>query len=43
MRKIYFFNPLTASKEEEEYNDWYNLSGLRETYSTQLNLAMSMC
>lgn len=43
MRKIYFFNPLTATPEEEEFNDWYNLSGLRQTYSTQINLAMSMC
>lgn len=42
-RKKYFFNPLTASKEEEEFNDWYNLQGLRHNYSTALNLAMSLC
>lgn len=43
MRKKYFFNPITASKEEESFNDWYNLSGLRNTYSTQLSLSMSLC
>ena len=43
MRKQYFFNPITATKEEDEFNDWYNLTGLRDTYSTQLNLSMSLC
>ena len=42
-RKKYFFNPLTASTEEEEFNDWYNLSGLRHNYSTALNLSMGLC
>ena len=43
MRKKYFFNPLTASSKEEEFNDWYHLTGLRDTYSTQINLAMGLC
>lgn len=43
MRKKYFFNPLTATPEEEEFNDWYNLTGLRNTFSTQLNLSMGLC
>lgn len=43
MRKNYFFNPLTATLKEESFNDWYQLEGLRDTYSTQLSLAMSMC
>lgn len=42
-RKKYFFNPLTCTKEEEEFNDWYNLTGLRNNYSTALNLNMSLC
>lgn len=42
-RKKYFFNPLTATKEEEEFNDWYNLQGIRHNYSTALNLAMGLC
>lgn len=42
-RKKYFFNPLTASKEEEEFNDWYNLQGIRHNYSTALNLSMGLC
>lgn len=42
-RKKYFFNPLTATKEEEDFNDWYNLQGLRHNYSTALNLSMGLC
>lgn len=42
-RKKYFFNPLTATKEEEEFNDWYNLQGIRHNYSTALNLTMGLC
>lgn len=42
-RKKYFFNPLTATKEDEEFNDWYNLFGIRNNYSTGLNLAMGLC
>lgn len=42
-RKKYFFNPLNYTKEEEEFNDWYNLTGLRNNYSTALNLNMSLC
>lgn len=43
MRKMYFFNPITATKEQEEFNDWYNLTGLRDTFSTQISLTMSLC
>lgn len=42
-RKKYFFNPLTCTKEEDEFNDWYNLTGLRNNYSTALNLNMALC
>lgn len=42
-RKKYFFNPLTATQEEDEFNDWYNLQGIRHNYSTALNLSMGLC
>lgn len=42
IRKKYFFNPITASKEEEEYNDWYNLSGLRNNFSTGISLGIAL-
>ena len=42
-RKKYFFNPLNVSKEEEEFNDWYNLTGLRDSFLTAISLNMSLC
>lgn len=42
-RKKYFFNPLTATKEEDEFNDWYNLLGVHHNFSTGLNLSMGLC
>lgn len=42
-RKNYFFNPITATKEEADFNDWYNLLGIRNNYSTGLNLSMAIC
>lgn len=42
IRKKYFFNPITASKEDQDYNDWYNLSGLRNNFSTGISLGMAL-
>lgn len=43
IRSKYFINPLTVTDEDqiEDFN-WYVLSGLRNTESTQISLAMAM-